>query len=551
MPAFHPFEIRSFVGSLRESLSRSLHLVLLVSACGLPACFPPGDGLEPPSDDFNFPVGLALSPNGTRLYVANSDYDLRYNSGVLQVLDTDAIRAHLPQHCRTDDDCSGGTTCANGTATGVPVTFTCVDASGSWCGELGPRQLTGALSNPGPCAPVPLSRNLVLASARIAPFVADLRYVPAGPNREARLVLPVRGDATLHWADVEDDVAGSGPLLDCGQARDGAPCDANHRRGDQRSEAAPDGTKLPTEPFGIAVSDDGGAVFLGHQSQGSVSVFENGRNGPALQSVLSGLPSNPMGLAVVPAPRAARRDDVDYRLGVLVSYRFFGDVAPHVELLRYFDSESAAPALPYLHRAARGEITTNTVGLDSRGLAVDVSRRTQCEDECAASAECEESEASEGCGACLLACAAVPFDAYLANRSPDSLLVGRSRPVFGELTRDDVPNFSDAAPVRGGPNRVVVASVRDEAGRASQRVFLLSFDAQLLYVYDPERREFEAHVATGQGPQAVVVDEARALAYVAHFTNSYVGVVDLDKRHSTYGRMLLTVGEPRSPQSAK
>jgi hypothetical protein len=43
----------------------------------------------------------------------------------------------------------------------------------------------------------------------------------------------------------------------------------------------------------------------------------------------------------------------------------------------------------------------------------------------------------------------------------------------------------------------------------------------------------------------------RAHAYVAHFTDSYLGVIDLDQRNSTYGTMLATIGRPSAPRASK
>jgi DNA-binding beta-propeller fold protein YncE len=59
----------------------------------------------------------------------------------------------------------------------------------------------------------------------------------------------------------------------------------------------------------------------------------------------------------------------------------------------------------------------------------------------------------------------------------------------------------------------------------------------------------EVRLTTGRGPQGVAIDEKNGLAYVAHFTDSYVGVVDLDKRHATYGKVLLNVGQPKPPRA--
>jgi DNA-binding beta-propeller fold protein YncE len=114
-----------------------------------------------------------------------------------------------------------------------------------------------------------------------------------------------------------------------------------------------------------------------------------------------------------------------------------------------------------------------------------------------------------------------------------------------------VPSFSDVEPLRGGPSRVYVADVIDEHGERSRRVFVVAFDARLLYVFDPAHRRVETRVQTGRGPHAFAVDSATGLGYVAHFTDSYVGVLDLDKRRPTYGQFLANVGHPTPPRTAR
>jgi hypothetical protein len=213
-----------------------------------------------------FPVGLALSNEARSLYVVNSDFDLRFNGGTVMVLDTDAIQRWLPRACNTDAECEDGTSCAeDGGALGL-----CVDSSGSPCGGRARATAAESFNYPGPCSTLPLDTPGILrASAVINPFVADVRFVPGNEERGARIVMPVRGDATLHWADVHDDVLDAGPVLDCGQTQAEPSCDSDHRLGDEAHERTLNGDKLPTEPFGIAVSRDGETIFVGHQSQGS------------------------------------------------------------------------------------------------------------------------------------------------------------------------------------------------------------------------------------------------------------------------------------------
>jgi DNA-binding beta-propeller fold protein YncE len=98
---------------------------------------------------------------------------------------------------------------------------------------------------------------------------------------------------------------------------------------------------------------------------------------------------------------------------------------------------------------------------------------------------------------------------------------------------------------------VVLGDVIDRDGQPAPRVFVLCFDAHTIYVYDPAVNEFEAFIETGRGPQALVVDAQRGLGYVAHFIDSYVGVIDLDRRSRTYGSVVLGVGQPSPPRASK
>ncbi len=65
-------------------------LALLTSACGVDVI-----GDDPPLDRMFDPVGLALHPDGQRLYVVNSNFDLSYRAdrgGTVTVLDTEQMR---------------------------------------------------------------------------------------------------------------------------------------------------------------------------------------------------------------------------------------------------------------------------------------------------------------------------------------------------------------------------------------------------------------------------------------------------------------------------
>jgi len=372
------------------------------------------------------------------------------------------------------------------------------------------------------------------------------------------LFVPVRGDATLHWADVEDEQGGvSGALyrdgngrrryIDCGQ-QSGNECDGAHRRGDESGEASASGRELPIEPYGVAVSDDGEAVVTTHQSSGELALFVNDwcepERGPVLTSILDKLPTRPIAITPLPIPKthldsvnpgcgSAVRDDARYQPSFLVSYRF----SPLVQLIRYFDAARAAPREALLEAGDAAQVSV-VPGFDTRGIAVESSARKQCEDACLDAA-------------CLDECAAVPVGVYLANRFPAGLLMGTTSASAGDFPRNDLPNLTRVEPLRGSPSRVVVGNVLDENGEPSPRVFVVTFDTRFVYIYDPKLEQVEARVFTGRGPHALAVDGQRGVGYVAHFTDSYIGVIDLDRRHRSYGEIVLTLGQPSAPRAAK
>ena len=89
-------------------------------------------------------------------------------------------------------------------------------------------------------------------------------------------------------------------------------------------------------------------------------------------------------------------------------------------------------------------------------------------------------------------------------------------------------------------------------GTKQPRVFVLCFDSALIYIYDPARREVEAEIRTGRGPFSMAFDQDSPLAFIGHFTDSYIGVVNLDQRHPvTFGSTVATLGAPEPPRASQ
>jgi hypothetical protein len=102
---------------------------------------------------------------------------------------------------------------------------------------------------------------------------------------------------------------------------------------------------------------------------------------------------------------------------------------------------------------------------------------------------------------------------------------------------------------------VAIGEILNDEGKRERRVFTLCFDSRRIAIYDPERQgRLETEIVTGRGPQAIAFDigEDYAYAYVAHFLDSYIGVVDLDRRHKNqYRALIATVGRPTQPRASK
>lgn len=535
------FPRRSFP-LLRAALSACL---ALLSPAG---CFSTDQGLPPPEQQFYFPTGLSVSPGGKALFVANSDFDLQFRAGTIQALDLVRLRAALPRL-----GANGRPDCAS---VGLAV-----------------NDQVDAILSPAPCAPIDLNNppggggSLVRASVAIGAFVSDLHFVRRPPigaesKTEARLLASVRGDPSITWLTVDDDSGGEqGFRLDCGQ-RDSGRCDDAHRAGIDPTASLRE-LVLPGEPFDLAVSERTDAILVSHQTAGAVSLLLNGWSAQnplfasqcasrptlpdrlTLSFVLSGLPSGATGVAALPMPRLAALypQEIPYSPAFLVGFRNSAEI----DIIRYVDDCASSPTRAFLALTGRAGVNVNAGGFDSRSIVVDDTTRKGCE------AGCSDTDKE-----CLAGCAGVPVDVFLANRAPPSLVIGQATGSVSQYGTDDYVRFSDTIPLAQGASQVIRGHIIDRDGQKKPRIFILCFDARLLYVYDPEARGVEASLLTGRGPASLVFDPgvgpgegAANLAYLAHFTDSYLSVLDLDMRHtSTYLTILANVGVPVPPRES-
>jgi hypothetical protein len=497
-----------------------------------------------------FPTGVLVSAGGRALYVANSDFDLKYAGGSVQALDAPAVRDAvrvIPEILAEQD----------GRA----------DAA---CAAAGRGRNADPWLYPGPCSPFDVA-PFVRASAFIGAFASGLALAHDPEQARARLFVPVRGDPSITFFEVDDDrdPAATGPHLSlaCGVGADGF-CDAAHRVGQDRDRSLR-GIQLPADPVGIAVSADGVAVVSAHQTQQAASLVTNDwSQAPVLSYFASNLPNGPTEVVAIPEPalvplgRAAAASAgraFSYQSAFAVTFRS----AAEVDVLLHYPDSGSVPPRPFLVRSQALPVTVNASNFDSRGIAIVATERRRCEAACAPVPDPL---------ACAAACAeTIPLRIYMANRAPASLLIGRVEtvvdrgPVDGGAEGDEVIvgaydtlTFHDSVPLDFGASRVEVGKVVAPSGELVDRVFAVCFDARALFVLDPATERVEMVVHTGRGPHDIAVDsgydatgEPYSWLYVGHFTDSYLGVVDLDgRRPQSYGEMIATVGVPSAPRES-
>jgi hypothetical protein len=504
---------------------------LLVPSLFLSGCFGAGEGLEVPEDEIYFPVGVSLDARGEHLFVVSSDFDLQYNGGAIQSYDLNKLTERIQRTCTSDADCAGLGTERCDAGAGL-----CLFGDGDFCfgDELAPNQ---RVLYPARCKPID-QKPLITSQVKIGAFATDIvrRERPTNldgtpPGDPERLFIPVRGDTTLHWIDVENGE------LRCGQANNDGACDDQHRAGDDAAAENGRGLELQAEPFAIDANALGTTVVVSNQTTGTASLFVNdwGSAGPKLRFALASdrIPSRPVGVASVPLPW--RETPKTFRLDAPDAFLLSFRNSAQVRVVSFAPDTGSSPPRDYLVDAGGVGIDANSDGSDSRGLAVDPSARLVARGRCA--------EADEACHA---EADLVPLDVYVANRKPASLLIGRTRPPL------NYPYFFQSLPLTVGPSRVVVGRVRAPSGEEETRVFVICFDSRRIFIYDPQRSRFEAEILTGRGPYAVAVDTARSLLYVGHFTDSFIGVFSLDlSSPANYGTMLGILGNPKAPRSSK
>ncbi len=609
-----------------------------------PACYSSGaGGTDPPTTTFYFPVGLAVSAGGNVLYVANSDFDLQWNGGTIQSYDLFRLRHDTAELIGANFLTPPSLADSNNLKARLnnDIRFLVKKGLEAWAPNCqsspntfqanGSRLLLGEA-----CSPPVDSTAYIGASAVIGAFATDIQLSLDG----TRLFSPVRGNATLTWAEVLPDQATSVPPKDtwatgswpkgggnapdpfdfyCGATEDDANrCDADHQTGPVPTAADTRDVTLPGEPFAMAQTEDGTAVAVTHQSSQQTSVLTTGLPAclddgsapapacvppskdltslpPSMQFVLTGVPVGGDGIVAVPHDLDSsipRCELVGYQTPcVRPAFLETTHSAAELDLLRYYDDFGSTLLRPFLVREAAYALTVNAGGTDSRGIVIDDTPRRACK---------------ALPGANVTQCAQLPARVFFASRTPPALVLAE----IGEYNDDgsynpDQLKFNGTVPVQAGASKVYLAPIVDGSGHYALRVFIVCFDSNEIFVYDPDAGRIENVINTGPGPFAMAFDpfslddvaqrklvpgdsrqqdadlegetgidisssangpaslKRYRFAYVASFTNSYLQVIDLDDSlvepcpgaptescNVTFERPVFTLGQPTVPKGS-
>ncbi|MCZ7678847.1 MAG: hypothetical protein M5U28_08830 [Sandaracinaceae bacterium] len=248
-----------------------LAVAALGLVCALPGCNLDQQGIPPTPATMNFPIALGLSPTGPGeapryLFVANSNFDLRFNDGTLMAFDLDRVRAEVQGGPGADEPC------------GSP--------------ELGACQFNDIA-------------RFISSEVGIGSHADGLAVAPEGD----RLYVASRSGRDLTFVDF-DPVNG---LFDCDQeGGDGvARCGELYRAGNEGEVTSLRQLELTGDPVDVVagrLADIGGAgtdenFVLVALRDGRVALFveeSGGERLPTLAHIVEGFPQSLVTLAMQP-----------------------------------------------------------------------------------------------------------------------------------------------------------------------------------------------------------------------------------------------------------
>ncbi|HVR01810.1 MAG TPA: hypothetical protein VMT47_06745 [Polyangia bacterium] len=504
---------------------RAWAVVLVATAA--PACKLNQQGVPPPLDRIAFPASALVDPDGRWLYVANSNSDLRYNSGTLVSVDLDATLR---------DRFGAGE-----------------QAAPTWqlCAGADRIRLD---SDPDPCCWDYLDRNILDCDERlyippdstvkIGSFSAGMAFQsfqePACPASSAlmtysnarhdcntncpgeptlgRLFIGVRGDSSLTYVDtgsVADPVLGTRPAFSCSgsTASDARVCQVTQMNSDEAPGASTTPIHVPDEPYALVLDAQQDLLYVGnlrgdtsHPQTGGISLFDVSRpsGSPRAAPTFLGASAaffNPDVNGNFGITSLTLREDLRQ---VYASSRYGTNV---VNVVPSLDGTCSQDHKDIVLTAGSDAFTTPLIGAEIRGISF------------------------------------LPGGnrAFVLQRVPPALVgfdVSKDPNAFGNFSSEVLETC--AAPT----------FLQSYDSGEGTRLYVTCFDAGQIYVFDPDVPRLIAVVNAGRGPAGLAfprtprADRKERLAYIVGFAANDIGVLDLTPGSETQYHVVQRIGFP-------
>lgn len=528
-------------------------------------------GFDPPANQFAFSSGLLLDPRVSTeptgvectsndqcetgelctsakqcrptarwLFVTNANSDRGYNAGTLMALDLDAFfRAALDDpgaildagaSIQPDPDWADDSpVCGSEEAK--------ASGEGNWCRRVANLpQVVECLEEPFVC-----SEATIHFGNFPGPTVA---WDQAPDDGKATLLIPVRGDPSVTYAEVTGGLGGSNDLaFECGQANDedgSRKCDDSHRLRFLRND--PDASRLAREPFRILVSTEPGPrplAYVSHQGDADITLF-----------ALDGLQSDE-----THTPAMVHQAGLLSISGVsaLIQGGFGLAQRPCDVATNNAPSSTLGCTRPLVYASMRWQAQLRTVTAINHNLDIcsDLAN-LELLDPALQSGYCEaQVEPVRSVSVGELSTANVqlsPSRPILANigfsRSGNELYVVQSNP--GGLLRVDTSIGADGETRDVPAGQVEVCAqptsmaIYDDGG--SQIALVTCYRSGEIFIVDLESFTVVGLSRAGIGPDSLAVDLAREVVYVANSLDGTVSVIDMSRARPTRFNQIARIG---------
>jgi hypothetical protein len=514
-------------------------------------------GTDPPLTQFYFPVGIAYD-TATRadghvdryLYISNGNADLRYAGGLIQLVDVRRFECAVYAYCNARDG-------AGNFVHACPDTLTNTDPVCNDDASVD-ADVTAAACQSDPLDPSVIDCDetpfiLGNAAVRVGNFAGGLQFLKQGQFN--RLFVSVRGDPSVTWMTVNlDNVHIGAPaptkVLDCFDPGTVVADQAVHAPGCANSHTlfgfgcmdntgcGVENPNLPSEPFGMYLDtgtiggEDYANLLVSSLATGQVTLIDARGDNHLETDKKSPNYGKPTMIRNVSQP-FFQADAAGRHGAFALAPQFPGNPSSP-----WYMTSNLQATIATFRVAQVGVIVPSVsfniggafaVGSDIRDIAFEPGGNR----------------------------------AFLTENNPPSVLVLDTRVTDGRNPGQPVNQLVDIIdvcqePSHLGVRRSLVAGSPGSPDRPQTELYVACFLSNQIMVVDPDAAQVEDTILVGRGPNAMVFNFGDAddhvtpapparRAFVTHFSEMSIGVIDLEPGSPTRNRLVARIGKPLPP----